>query len=65
MVNKFYPPNNHLRMGQVIWPAVDKNEKASYGYGKTIEKIQLKPVFEDMITPEDIDEATLLGEKKH
>jgi len=60
LVEEFYPPNTHLRMGQVMWPAVDENETAAYG--KTIEKTKLKPVFVDMIAPEDI-EATLKGEK--
>ncbi len=60
LVENFYPPNTHLRMGQVMWPAVDENEKAAYG--KTIEKTKLKPVFVDMIAPEDI-EAVLQGEK--
>lgn len=40
LVEEFYPPNTHLRMGQVMWPAVDENETAAYG--KTIEKTQLK-----------------------
>jgi hypothetical protein len=60
LVEEFYPPNTHLRMGQVMWPAVDENEKAAYG--KSIEKTKLKPVFVDMIAPEDI-EALLQGEK--
>lgn len=60
LVEEFYPPNTHLRMGQVMWPAVDENETAAYG--KTIEKTQLKPVFVDMIAPQDI-EAVLEGEK--
>ena len=60
LVEEFYPPNTHLRMGQVMWPAVDENEKAAYG--KTIEKTKLKPVFVEMIAPEDI-EAVLKGEK--
>lgn len=60
LVEEFYPPNTHLRMGQVMWPAVDENEKTSYG--KTMEKTKLKPVFVDMIAPEDID-ALLQGEK--
>jgi predicted transcriptional regulator len=60
LVEKFYPPNTHMRMGQVLWPAIDENEKASYG--KTIEKTKLKPVFVDMIAPEDI-EAVLRGTK--
>ena len=61
LVEEFYPPNTHLRMGQVMWPAVDENETSSYG--KSIENTRLKPVFVDMITPEDI-EAILMGEKK-
>ena len=61
LVDTFYPPNTHLRMGQVMWPAVDVNEKAAYG--KTIEKTKLKPVFVDMVSTQDI-EATLRGERK-
>ena len=61
LVEEFYPPNTHLRMGQIMWPAVDENETAAYG--KTIEKTKLKPVFIDMIAPEDI-EAVLNGEKR-
>ena len=53
LVEEFYPPNTHLRMGQVMWPAVDENETAAYG--KSIEKTKLKPVFVDMIAPEDIE----------
>jgi hypothetical protein len=62
LVEEFYPPHTHLRMGQVMWPAaaVDENETAAYG--KSIEKTKLKPVFVDMIAPEDI-EAMLNGEK--
>jgi DNA-binding CsgD family transcriptional regulator len=61
LVDEFYPPNTHLRMGQVMWPAVDENEQASYG--KSIQQTKIKPVFVDMIAPEDI-EAALQGERK-
>lgn len=61
LVNEFFPSNTHLRMGQVMWPAVDEKETAAYG--KTIEKTKLKPVFIDLLSPEDI-EALLQGEKK-
>lgn len=61
LVDEFYPANTNLRMGQIMWPAVDEREQAAYG--KTIGKTKIKPVFVDMIAPEDI-EATLLGEKK-
>jgi hypothetical protein len=36
-----------------MWPAVDEKETASYG--KTIEKTRLKPVFVNLIAPEDIE----------
>lgn len=61
LVDEFYPPNTNLRMGQVMWPIVDEKEQAAYG--KTIGKTKIKPVFVDMIAPEDI-EATLQGQKK-
>ena len=61
LVDEFFPSNTHLRMGQIMWPAVDEHETASYG--KTIEKTKLKPVFIDLLAPEDI-EALLQGEKK-
>lgn len=60
LVEHFYPPNTHMRMGQVMWPAVDENEKAAYG--KSMENTRLKPVFVDMITPKDI-QAYLEGDK--
>jgi len=60
LVDEFFPSNTHLRMGQIMWPAVDEHETS--GYGKTIEKTTLKPVFIDLITSEDI-EARLQGEK--
>ncbi|MBW1993092.1 MAG: DUF1670 domain-containing protein [Deltaproteobacteria bacterium] len=60
LVEEFYPPNTHLRMGQIMWPGVDENEKAAYG--KSMENTKLKPVFVDVIAKEDI-EALLQGEK--
>lgn len=61
LVEEFFPPNTHLRMGQVMWPAVDENETASYG--KTMEKTKIKPIFVELIAQEDI-EAILQGENK-
>lgn len=57
IVDEFYPPLQHLRMGQVIWPAVAEGE--AHGYGKPIEKTLLKPVVLDLATPDDI--AALAG----
>jgi hypothetical protein len=42
-----------------IKQAVDEKEQAAYG--KSMEKTKIKPVFVDMIAPEDI-EAALKGE---
>lgn len=61
LVDEFYPANSHLRMGQIMWPAVDENEQAAYG--KSMQKTKIKPVFVDMIAPEDI-EAAFKGEKR-
>ncbi len=52
IVDQFYPPLRHLRMGQVIWPAVAEGE--THGYGKPIEKTLLKPVVLDLVTPDDV-----------
>jgi len=52
LVDEFYPKHSHLRMGQVMWPAVDEKEVS--GYGKSIEKTKLKPVFLDLISDKDI-----------
>ena len=54
LVEEFYPKHTHLRMGQVMWPAVDVKETS--GYGKSIEKTKLKPVFVDLINDHDIQE---------
>lgn len=61
LVDMFYPSNEFLRMGQVMWPAID--EKETSGYGKPIEKCKLKPVFLDLISDEDIQKL-LHNEKK-
>jgi DNA-binding CsgD family transcriptional regulator len=61
LVDEFYPANTHLRMGQIMWPAVDEKEHAAYG--KSMQKTRIKPVFVDMIAPEDI-EAAFKGEKR-
>jgi len=54
MVDEYFPSTEHLRMGQVLWPAVDEREKA--GYGKPIEETKLKPVLLDAINMQDIED---------
>lgn len=62
LVEKFYPSHNFMRMGQVMWPAVDEKETA--GYGKSIEKTKLMPVFVDIITDDDIKKLANSVKKK-
>lgn len=52
LIEQYFPPAERLRMGQVLWPAIDVRESA--GYGKPIEECQLKPVMLQAIADEDI-----------
>lgn len=52
MVSRFFPPTSFLKMGQVLWFAVSKDEKPSYG--KTMDKTKIVPVILTLISPEDI-----------
>ena len=52
LVDEYFPPMQRLRMGQVLWPAVDQGESA--GYGKRIEQTKLKPVLLEAISVQDI-----------
>lgn len=61
MVERFYPPTDRLRMGQMIWYAVDEQEKA--GYGKRLESCEQRPVILDVLHETDI-EAVLQGLRK-
>jgi len=52
LVNNFFPRHTHLRMGQVMWPAVEETECASYG--KRLAETKVRPVFLDLISDDDI-----------
>jgi hypothetical protein len=54
LIDEYYPRTERLRMGEVLWPAVDERE--SSGYGKRIEQTKLKPVLLQAICAEDIQE---------
>lgn len=51
-IDEYYPKNEHMQMGTMLWYGVDKNETSSYG--KSIEKCKIKPVLLDIITEHDI-----------
>lgn len=52
IVKAFFPPTNHLKMGQILWFAVAKDEKPSYG--KTMARTRLIPVILTLVSHEDI-----------
>lgn len=55
LVDEYYPSTERMRMGQVLWYAVDVNEKA--GFGKRIEHCRLQPVIVDLIHESDIEDV--------
>lgn len=57
LVDEFFPPADKLRMGQILWPAVDEKEKG--GWGKSMEQTAIKPVLLEAVNLEDIQD--LLG----
>ncbi len=52
LILEYFPPTQRLRMGQVLWPAVAKNETGAYG--KRIEQTQLKPVLLTLFADQDL-----------
>jgi predicted transcriptional regulator len=61
MVEEYFPSTERIKMGQVLWYAVDENEKS--GYGKSLDKCKQRPVILDIIHDVDIDDI-LNGVKK-
>lgn len=60
LVEEYFPRHEHMRLGQVMWPAVVESEHGSYG--KSMEHTKIKPVYLDLIHADDI-QALLDGEK--
>ena len=54
MVESYFPATDRLKMGQMIWYAVDEGEKA--GYGKSLQQSKLRPVILDVIHETDIED---------
>lgn len=61
MFDEYCPPVERLKMGQMIWYAVDVNETS--GYGKSIDKCKINAVILDLVHADDI-EAVLQSETK-
>jgi len=47
MVEAYFPFTERLKIGQMIWYAVDEAEKA--GYGKNLQHGKLRPVILDIL----------------
>lgn len=66
LIEEFYPPTQHMKMGQLLWFAVAKKESPSYG--KSMEKTQILPVLLTLVHPDDLSnlkrKAPLLTIKK-
>lgn len=52
-IEAYYPAHSRLKMGQILWFAVAKDERHSYG--KSMEKTRIVPVVLTLITHEDIE----------
>lgn len=52
LVEQYYPPITNLKMGQILWYAVAKDETG--GYGKNMKNLRLRPVVLSVVTYEDI-----------
>jgi len=52
LADTYYPSPSHLRPGQMLWMAVDKNEKL--GYKKPITQTKMKPVFLTILSQKDL-----------
>ena len=52
LIDSYYPKTERLAMGQLLWFAIDENEKA--GYAKSMSKTKIKPVILTLVHPSDI-----------
>jgi len=52
LIEDFYPPTKRLKMGQLLWFAVAKEEKPSYG--KSMENTKIVPVILTLLNHDDI-----------
>jgi hypothetical protein len=61
MVEQYYPSPERMKVGQMLWFAVDKAETA--GYGKSLDTCKQQPVILDVLYDSDIEDV-LQGIKK-
>lgn len=54
LIESYYPGTERMSMGQILWFAVDENEKASYG--KNMAKTRIRPVILTLVDSSDIED---------
>lgn len=59
---RFHPPASQFRVGQILWAAVAVDDLP--GRDKRIEDTRLVPVILDLVTAQDIHEATAAGTRR-
>jgi hypothetical protein len=59
---RFHPPASRFRVGQALWAAVAVDDPP--GRDKRIEATRLVPVVVDLVTAQDIHEATAAGSRR-
>ena len=52
LIDQYYPRTERLSMGQMLWFAIDENQKASYG--KSMNKTKIRPVILSLVNSSDI-----------
>ena len=58
----YFPPTDCLRMGQMVWPAVARDETGSYG--KRLQDTELRPVILNVLSSSDILELAVGADRK-
>lgn len=59
LYERFHPPRERLKVGQVLWIAVALDDLPARN--KRIEDTRLIPIVLDLVTPKDIDDAIATG----
>ena len=54
LVTQYFPSQDRVRIGEILWPAVDKLERGALG--KRIEQTKIKPVLLQLVTEDDVED---------
>lgn len=54
LFEEYYPSTEKMKMGQMVWFAIEETETS--GYGKSLDKCKQRPVIVDVINDSDIED---------